>query len=102
MVNRNDDLRTAVVPDMVTLSREQRYRGVRLVASVAHDAADCRQLLAALGLDAEDGKAPGEDEPVDRSRLVEDQPDRRRSVGWHDPRSLLERMAASRTGLKAT
>jgi hypothetical protein len=102
MVNRNDDLRTAVVLDMVTLSREQRYRGVRLVASVAHDAADCRQLLAALGLDAEDGKAPGEDEPVDRPRLVEDQPDRRRSVGRHDPRSLPERMAASRTGLKAT
>jgi hypothetical protein len=87
---------------MVTLSREQRYRGVRLVASVAHDAADCSQLLAALGLDAEDGKAPGEDEPVDCPRLVEDRPGRRPGVSRYDRRSLLERMAASRPGLKAT
>jgi hypothetical protein len=99
MVIRNNDLRDAVVHDMVTLSREQRYRGVRLVASVAHDAADCSQLLAALGLDAADGKAPGEDDPVDRPRLVED---RRRSVGWRDSRSLVERMAAGRKGFKAT
>lgn len=82
---RNSNLREAVVHDMVTLSREQRYRGVRLVASVAQDASDCSQLLAALGLDAADGKAPGDDEPVDR-------------VGWHDPRSLVERMAASQKG----
>jgi hypothetical protein len=57
-VIRNNNLRQAVVHEMVTLSREQRYRGVRLVASVAEDAADCSQLLAALGLDASDGKPP--------------------------------------------
>jgi hypothetical protein len=101
MVIRNNDLRTAVVHDMVTLSREQRYRGVRLVASVADDAADCSELLAALGLDAEDGKAPGQDDPVDRSRLVEDRPDRWQSVGRHDRGGFLDRMAASRPELKA-
>lgn len=102
MVIRNSNLREAVVHDMVTLSREQRYHGVRLVASVAHDAADCRQLLEALGLDPADGQSPAEDDQPEPPRLHDDRPDRRRHVGRHDPRSLLDRMAAGRPGLKST
>ncbi|MFC0114047.1 hypothetical protein [Kibdelosporangium aridum] len=43
------------------MNREQRHRGVRVVASAADDAADCLQLLAALGLDPADGRSPSED-----------------------------------------
>lgn len=39
------------------VSPADRCRAVRAVASMAVDAADCAQLLDALGLDAADGKA---------------------------------------------
>jgi hypothetical protein len=92
MVIRNNNLRTAVVHDLVTLDREQRYRGARLVASVAHDAADCRDLLDALGLDPADGRSPGDDDPADHLR----------GVDRYEPRSLVERMAVGRTELEPT
>jgi len=38
---------------------QQRYRSARFVASQAHDAADCAQLLAALGLSAAEGRTEG-------------------------------------------
>ncbi|WP_084434733.1 hypothetical protein [Kibdelosporangium aridum] len=60
-MDRADNLRTAAVHDLYTLNREQRYRGVRVVASAADDSADCLQLLAALGLDPADGRSPSED-----------------------------------------
>ncbi|ONI91888.1 hypothetical protein ALI144C_00465 [Actinosynnema sp. ALI-1.44] len=60
-MDRADNLRTASVHDLDTLNREQRHRGVRAVASAAHDAADCVQLLAALGLDPADGRSPSDD-----------------------------------------
>ncbi|MFC0107743.1 hypothetical protein [Kibdelosporangium aridum] len=61
MMDRADNLRTAAVHDMYTLSRKQRYLGVRVVASAADDATDCLQLLAALGLDPADGRSPSEE-----------------------------------------
>lgn len=42
-------------PDPFALSREQRRRGARVVASAADDADDCATLLAILGLDPADG-----------------------------------------------
>jgi hypothetical protein len=54
---RGDNLRTAVAHDIFTLSPEQRYRAVRLVATAAGDAADCLLLLDALGLDPADGRS---------------------------------------------
>jgi hypothetical protein len=51
-----DNLRTAS-QDTFSLSPEQRYCAVRLVASTADDAADCRLLLEALGLDPLDGRS---------------------------------------------
>jgi hypothetical protein len=102
MVIRNNNLREAVVHDMVTLSREQRYNGVRLVASVAHDAADCQELLDALGLDPADGRSPAEDDQPEPPPVLEDRPDRGRHVDRHDPRSFLDRRAAGRPGLTST
>ncbi len=52
----SDNLRTAVTQDVSSLSPEQRYCAVRLVASAADDAADCLLLLDALGLDPVDGR----------------------------------------------
>ncbi|ALG09947.1 hypothetical protein [Kibdelosporangium phytohabitans] len=60
-MDRADNLHTAPVQNLSTLNREQRYRGVRTVASAAHDADDCAQLLDVLGLDAADGRSPSED-----------------------------------------
>ncbi|AEK44183.1 hypothetical protein RAM_28530 [Amycolatopsis mediterranei S699] len=42
-------------PDPFALSREQRRRGARVVASAADDAGDCARLLAILGLNPADG-----------------------------------------------
>jgi hypothetical protein len=42
-------------PDPFALSREQRRRGARVVASAADDAGDCATLLAILGLNPADG-----------------------------------------------
>jgi hypothetical protein len=92
MTIRNSSLRTAVVHELVTLNREQRYRGARLVASVAHDAADCKELLDTLGLDPADGRSPADGDPADHLR----------DVDRHEPRSLVERMAVGRTELEAT
>ena len=39
-----------VVDEVTGLSRHQEYRVARLVASASADAADCAQLLAALGI----------------------------------------------------
>ncbi|MBE1498182.1 hypothetical protein H4696_005282 [Amycolatopsis lexingtonensis] len=50
------------------LSREQRYRGARVVASFASDAGDCASLLDALGLEAADGVAGARPTPSGRSR----------------------------------
>jgi hypothetical protein len=47
-------------PDPFALSREQRRRGARVVASSADDADDCATLLAILGLNPADG-LPGPD-----------------------------------------
>jgi len=44
-----------VTVDPYEVSHDQRYRGVRLVASVAKDVEDCALLLAILGLDPADG-----------------------------------------------
>lgn len=52
-------------PDPFALSREQRRRGARVVASFADDAEDCVTLLAILGLDAADGLAA----PVSESHV---------------------------------
>src|SRR5205814_493235 len=38
-------------PDPFALTHDQRYHGVRVVASAANDADDCALLLAMLGLD---------------------------------------------------
>ncbi|MEV6828214.1 hypothetical protein [Amycolatopsis sp. NPDC051102] len=52
-------------PDPFALSREQRRRGARVVASATDDAEDCAALLAILGLDPADGlTAPGGAPPV--------------------------------------
>jgi hypothetical protein len=50
-------------PDPFALSREQRRRGARLVASSADDAADCAALLATLGLSPADGLTAPDGEP---------------------------------------
>lgn len=50
-------------PDPFALSREQRRRGARVVASFADDADDCATLLAILGLDPADGLAAPVNEP---------------------------------------
>ena len=50
-------------PDPFALSREQRRRGARVVASAADDAGDCATLLAVLGLDPADGLAAQDGEP---------------------------------------
>jgi len=47
----------SVRTDTEALSREQRYRGSRTVASASMDAADCALLLDALGLEPADGLA---------------------------------------------
>jgi hypothetical protein len=57
VVTRGENLRAAVEHDIFTLSPEQRYSAVRLVASAADDAADCQQLLEALGLNPADGRS---------------------------------------------
>ncbi|MEV4049756.1 hypothetical protein AB0J55_01110 [Amycolatopsis sp. NPDC049688] len=48
--------------DPVALTRDQRFRGARLVASAANDAEDCALLLAVLGLEPADG-LPGTPPP---------------------------------------
>ncbi len=50
------------VPDPFALSREQRRRGARMVASAADDAGDCATLLAILGLNPADGLTAPHDE----------------------------------------
>jgi hypothetical protein len=41
------------------VARERAYRAARRVATEAVDAAECAELLAMLGLTAQDGKAHG-------------------------------------------
>ncbi|WP_208630101.1 hypothetical protein, partial [Amycolatopsis kentuckyensis] len=53
-------------PDPFALSREQRRRGARVVASAADDAGDCATLLAILGLDPADGLTAPDVEPPSR------------------------------------
>ena len=43
--------------DLEAVAR-QRSRAVRAVASASSDSAECRELLAALGLDPEEGRQP--------------------------------------------
>ncbi|MEV7037539.1 hypothetical protein [Amycolatopsis sp. NPDC051061] len=50
-------------PDPFALSREQRRRGARVVASSADDADDCATLLTILGLNPADGLAGPDGEP---------------------------------------
>lgn len=83
MVIRHNNMRAVEVHDLGMLSREQRLRGVLLVASLAADAADCRELLDALGLDPADGRRPVDDGPADYRPGV-------------DPRDLIERIATNR------
>ncbi|SDU66046.1 hypothetical protein SAMN04489733_7862 [Amycolatopsis keratiniphila] len=55
MVRRPVRSLDSVKANLYEVSQEQRYRGVRLVASAAKDVEDCALLLAVLGLDPADG-----------------------------------------------
>ncbi len=46
-----------VVVEDPAIAAARRARATRVVASAAHDAADCAELLSALGLSAEEGLA---------------------------------------------
>jgi hypothetical protein len=54
----------AVSADPFGLSPEQRRQAARVVASTAHDAADCEFLLAVLGLAPADGLTTKDDAPT--------------------------------------
>jgi hypothetical protein len=51
------------IPNADDLNPEQRYHGVRTVASASIDATDCALLLEALGLDPTDGVIPPDEQP---------------------------------------
>jgi hypothetical protein len=57
-------------PDPFTLTREQRRRGARMVASAADDVDDCAALLAILGLDPADGLAEPDGGPSPSGSLL--------------------------------
>jgi hypothetical protein len=48
--------RLHIDPEKIKLEQQERRTAARYVAGRAHDAADCADLLAALGLTAEEGK----------------------------------------------
>ncbi|MEV4315494.1 hypothetical protein [Actinocrispum sp. NPDC049592] len=76
-----DNLRTAS-QESFSLSPEQRYCAVRLVASVADDAADCLLLLEALGLDPVDGRSREDETDIS----IHDGGTAARTARWARPR----------------
>ncbi|MFI5585972.1 hypothetical protein ACIA5G_13120 [Amycolatopsis sp. NPDC051758] len=55
--------------DPFTLTGEQRRQAVRVVASASHDADDCVELLAVLGLSPAEGR-PADDGPPEETPVV--------------------------------